>query len=120
MARKSNRTYLYVAGIVVILAFLALRSFPMVSAAGECPGSYVYCPGVGCVSGQDKCFPGARGGPSKVFSKETFTSFPGSGYTSSPPTYGIVEKFVNESNTNTMKKCPDGTRTSDGKCLLDF
>ena len=123
MARKSNKTLLYVAGIVVILAFIALRSFPMVTPAGKCPGSYIYCPGVGCVSGQDKCFPGSRGGPSKVFSKETFTSFPGSGYTSSPPLYGIIEKFgtiVNDSNTNTMTKCPDGTRTSDGKCLLQF
>lgn len=123
MARKSNNALFYAAGIVVILLFLVLRSFPMVGAAGQCPGTYIYCPGVGCVSGQDKCFPGNQGGPSRVFSKETFTSFPGSGYTSSPPTYGIVEKFgtiVNESSTNTMTKCPDGTRTSDGKCLLQF
>lgn len=37
-----------------------------------CKGSYVYCPGVGCVSGVDKCFPYNQGGASSVFSKETF------------------------------------------------
>lgn len=120
MVRKSTKTLLYAAAAVILVAFIVLRSFPMVTPAGQCPGTYIHCPGVGCVSGQDKCFPGSKGGPSKIFSKETFTSFPGSGYTSSPPLYGIIEKFVNESNTNTMTKCPDGTRTSDGKCLLQF
>jgi hypothetical protein len=58
--------------------------------AKTCPGSQVFCPGVGCVSGQDKCFPHALGGASKVFSKETFA----------------------------MKTCPDKTR-SDGPCLME-
>ncbi len=80
---------------------------------GTCPGSQIYCPGVGCVSGQDKCFPGAKGGASAVFSKETFfTKWPGVGIGSEPPIYGDKENFVS-------KKCPDGTRT-DGPCLMDF
>ena len=80
---------------------------------GTCPGSQVYCPGVGCVSGQDKCFPGAAGGPTKVFSKETFfTKWPGVDFVSVPPVYGDKENFVS-------KQCPDGSR-SDGPCLMEF
>lgn len=89
MARKLSWTWI-AAGVVVVVIVLYMMSSPLSSAMG-CPGSQIYCPGVGCVSGQDKCFPGAVGGPSKVFSKETFVN----------------------------KKCPDGTRT-DGPCLLDF
>ena len=81
--------------------------------AGSCPGSQFYCPGVGCVSGQDKCFPGAKGGPTKVFSKETFFSaWPGADFVSTPPIYGDKENFVS-------KQCPGGTR-SDGPCLMEF
>lgn len=80
--------------VYLILAVVVLGGVmsPMVSSGMGCPGSQIYCPGVGCVSGQDKCFPGAVGGPSKVFSS--------------------VETFVN-------KQCPDGTR-SDGPCLMEF
>lgn len=80
--------------VYLILGLVALWFVlsPMVSSGMGCPGSQIYCPGVGCVSGQDKCFPGAVGGASKVFSS--------------------VETFVN-------KQCPDGTRT-DGPCLMDF
>lgn len=76
--------------LVVIGIFFAVNYVvaPVVGAK-TCPGSQVYCPGVGCVSGQDKCFAGSLGGASKVFSKETFA----------------------------MKTCPDGTR-SDGPCLM--
>jgi hypothetical protein len=83
------------------------------------------------VSGSDKCFAGAKGGPSAVFSKEgfevmkpkpwnadwakaiqpAFESWPGVGKKSMPPDYG-KETFVN-------RKCPDGSRT-DGPCLMDF
>ena len=72
--------------ILVVVLYLRLSKL-----GGGCPGSQIYCPGVGCVSGQDKCFPGARGGPSAVFSKEGFVS----------------------------KQCPDKTR-SDGPCLMEF
>jgi hypothetical protein len=75
--------------VATAVAFLIRTYFG--SAGGVCPGSLYYCPGVGCVSGQDKCFAGSRGGASAVFSRETFVS----------------------------KKCPDGTR-SDGPCLMEF
>jgi hypothetical protein len=104
-----------------------------VGAIGGCPGSQVYCAGVGCVSGPDKCTPGAKGGPSAVFSKEgfdvkapkpwsptwaewlppSFRSWPGSGAASVPPSSGDVkENFVS-------KNCKGGYR-SDGPCLMDF
>jgi hypothetical protein len=99
--------------------------------SGGCPGSQVSCPGVGCVSGPDKCVPGNKGGPSAVFSKEgfevmkpkawdsdwakftppAFLSWPGVGVGSAPPEYG-KENFVS-------KSCPGGYR-SDGPCLMDF
>jgi hypothetical protein len=77
---------------LLAIVILGIVMSPMVSSSMGCPGSQMYCPGVGCVSGQDKCFPGAVGGATKVFSS--------------------VENFVN-------KQCPDGTR-SDGPCLMDF
>ena len=82
-----------VAVVVVALFFLNQGG---ATAMAQCPGSQVYCAGVGCVSGADKCTPGATGGPSKVFSKETFTV-----------------------QCNAMKDCAGGTRT-DGPCLMDF
>ena len=88
---KKFRIPMWVYLILAVVVLGAVLS-PMVSSGMGCPGSQIYCPGVGCVSGQDKCFPGAVGGPSKVFSS--------------------VETFVN-------KQCPDGTRT-DGPCLMDF
>lgn len=75
--------------ILVLFVILNYVVFPTVGKQA-CPGSQVYCPGVGCVSGQDKCFAGSLGGASKVFSKETFA----------------------------MKSCPDKTR-SDGPCLME-
>ena len=118
--------YIVVAGIAVVVFFMAGTS-----AQAQCPGSQVMCPGVGCVSGPDKCNPGNKGGPSAVFSKEgfeimkpkpwivdwakftdpAFHMWPGLGKKSSPPDYG-KEGFVN-------KKCPDGSRT-DGPCLMEF
>jgi hypothetical protein len=117
----------------VIVAVLAVAAFFMYSGAkqADCPGSQVWCPGVGCVSGPDKCNPGNKGGPSAVFSKEgfevmkpkpwnadwaaaiqpAFKSWPGSDAKSAPPDYG-KEGFVN-------KQCPDGSRT-DGPCLMEF
>lgn len=118
--------YLVVAVIAVVVFFMAGPALQP-----DCPGSYVWCPGVGCVSGPDKCVPGNKGGASAVFSKEgfeimkpkpwnagwaeaippAFRAWPGSGVKSLPPDYG-KETFVN-------KRCPDGTRT-DGPCLMEF
>jgi hypothetical protein len=64
-----------------------------------CPADQFYCPGVGCLSGKDKCKPMSVGGASAVFSKETFDM---------------------PSNTPVAKNCPDGSRTTDGKCLMDY
>ena len=119
--------YVVVAVIAVVVFFMAGAS----SKQADCPGSQVFCPGVGCVSGSDKCFVGSKGGPSAVFSKEgfevmkpkpwnadwasaikpAFESWPGTGKKSTPPDYG-KETFVN-------KRCPDGSRT-DGPCLMEF
>ena len=79
---------------VVVIGVLFLRKGGA-QAMADCPGSQVYCPGVGCISGEDKCFSGSTGGPSQVFSKET---------------------FVAECKAKTT--CPDGTRT-DGPCLME-
>jgi hypothetical protein len=98
--------------VAAVVLFVVVRGGTDM-ASMSCPGSQVYCPGVGCVSGQDKCFPGSRGGASAVFSKESFTQWPGVGVRAKPPIYDVAkETFVN-------KKCPDGTR-SDGPCLLEF
>ncbi len=73
---------------VGILAYLITIRSPVMNG---CLKSQYYCPGVGCVSGPDKCVPQSFGGPSRVFSHETFVS----------------------------KNCPDKTR-SDGPCLMEF
>ena len=120
--------YVVVAVIAVVVFFAA---GPMQMGSG-CPGSYVMCPGVGCVSGPDKCVPGNKGGPSVTFSQvegfeimkpkpwnadwaesipPAFRAWPGKGTPSTPPDYG-KEAFVS-------KQCPDGTRT-DGPCLMEF
>lgn len=117
----------------IVIAVVAVAVFFMAGASiqPDCPGSQVFCPGVGCVSGSDKCSPGSKGGPSAVFSKEgfeimkpkpwnadwaksiqpAFESWPGAGTRSIPSDYG-KETFV-------TRQCPDGTRT-DGPCLMEF
>lgn len=111
MAKSLKFNWMWI-GVPLILLVVFIYVSPSMS-INTCPGSQVYCPGVGCVSGQDKCFPGSRGGASSVFSKETFTQWPGVGVTATPPIYDVAkENFVN-------KKCPDGTR-SDGPCLMEF
>jgi hypothetical protein len=99
----------------IFFAFFFLVNYLIspVLGAKTCPGSQVYCPGVGCVSGQDKCFPHALGGASKIFSKETFKAWPGAGVRAEPPVYEVAKE------TFAMKSCPDGTR-SDGPCLMSL
>jgi hypothetical protein len=90
MAKKTIS--LFIPFLLLILAIaVVVYILPSGAVQSGCPGSQIYCPGVGCLSGQDKCFPGSKGGASKVFSKETFVN----------------------------KTCPDGTR-SDGPCLMEF
>lgn len=76
---------------MLVLVAVAIVYIAFYSPMQACAVGLVYCPGVGCVSGPDKCFPGARGGPSAIFSREGFVN----------------------------KQCPDGTRT-DGPCLMEF
>ena len=112
MAKRMKLNWTWIGIGIVLVIVILLYTVPSIS-PNSCPGSQVYCPGVGCVSGQDKCFPGSRGGASSVFSKETFKQWPGIGITATPPIYEATkENFVN-------KKCPDGTRT-DGPCLMEF
>lgn len=61
--------YAVIALVAVVVFFMAS---PTVVAG--CPGSQIHCPGVGCVSGPDKCIPGSKGGASAVFSREGFVS----------------------------------------------
>lgn len=93
--KKVSKWALVAVAVVAVVVFMAL--VPNGGAVKGCPGSQVYCPGVGCVSGMDKCLPGSRGGPSAVFSKE--------GFASPPP--GVT------------KTCP-GKLRSDGPCLMQF
>lgn len=126
MARKFKMNTTYIAGAVlaVVALYVAFRSFGVVGS--QCPGSQVYCPGVGCVSGMDKCIPGSRGGPNAVFSKEPFVT------NSNPPKYEMMIRpfhFDEMPKPPQMKvsctpkdkfiKCPDNT-FGDGQCLMDF
>ena len=93
MARKMKiPVWVWALVAIGLVAVVMMRVAPAVMPS--CPGSQVYCPGVGCLSGIDKCVPGAKGGPSRSFSQ-----------------IPSKEQFIN-------KTCPDGTRT-DGPCLMD-
>lgn len=108
--------YAAVALVVLVLVMGGASANGMVS----CPGSQVHCPGVGCVSGWDKCTAGAKGGSSAVFSREAFDNWPGAGKRSEPPNYGDVkEKFTEAGAPRSMSSCPGGYR-SDGPCLMEF
>jgi hypothetical protein len=100
---------------VIVAIFIAGVAYSAVGTAAVpmCPGSQVYCPGVGCMSGQDKCFAAGAGGATRVFSHETFKQWPGKDYRATPPEY------TKSKETFVSKKCPDGTR-SDGPCLMEF
>ena len=116
MAKKlavPSWTWMVFLGLGVVVYLLSKQGADGMS---QCPGSQVYCPGVGCLSGSDKCVAGSAGGPSAVFSKETFASWPGAGHQSTPPNYS-KEGFT--SQCRSMKACPGGTR-SDGPCLMEF
>ena len=116
MAKKLPK-WIWIVGVAAVVVVI-LTSFGGAAANGKCPGSQVYCPGVGCLSGKDKCVAGAKGGPSVVFSQEPFEDWPGVGVASEPPTYGKVKEGF-EMPPPARKSCPGGTRT-DGPCLLQF
>lgn len=108
---------------VLLLAVLVVV-FAVSNVAGSggimCPGSQMYCPGVGCVSGPDKCFPGSKGGASAVFSHEGFQNqvaeFPEPGVDVAVRPTACPAKTGPDRQ---MRQCPGGYR-SDGACLMDF
>lgn len=95
-------------GLLVLLV-LGFVSFQVPGV--QCPGSMIYCPGVGCVSGPEKCTAGNVGGPSATFSttweKEQFVNgkdvYPG------PPQFRIGA-------TPVISKCSNNTHARDGRC----
>ena len=93
--------------VLVVVVLAIVMTLKNGGAQGMCPGSQIYCPGVGCLSGPDKCIPGAKGGASAVFSKEGFES-------GSFPQWNTTKPAPIE-----IKKCP-GKYRSDGPCLMQF
>ena len=90
---------------LVILVLAGYISFQLPGV--QCSGSMIYCPGVGCVSGPDKCT--GAGGSTAVFSKtwESFTS--GKDMFPKPPRFTEV-------SATTLSDCPNHTRAPDGRC----
>jgi hypothetical protein len=95
-----------IALVALLLVVLVMASHGAVG-GGMCLDTQTYCPGVGCLSGPDKCVPGAKGGPSAVFSKEGYAN-------SSFPQWSTAKPVLPE-----MKQCP-GKYRSDGPCLMQF
>jgi hypothetical protein len=102
----------------VAVVALVFAMYGVGKTVSKCPGSQVYCPGVGCLSGWDKCVAGSKGGPSVIFSQEPFENWPGVGVASKPPTYGKVKEGF-EMPAPRKKTCA-GNYRSDGPCLMDF
>lgn len=97
--------WILVAVLVLLLAGVVTIQGPGV----QCPGSMIYCAGVGCVSGPDKCKAGYIGGPSAVFSTtwEKFTN--GKDLFPDVPTLTVGENQV-------ITPCSNGTRGYNGRC----
>jgi len=98
----------------ILIGLLVLVVFGYVSVQGpgvQCDGSKVYCPGVGCVSGPDKCKPGSTGGPSTVFSK----TWEHEQFTNGKDMWPEIPKFTDVSAA-TISACWNGTRARDGRC----
>ena len=98
----------------ILVGVLLLVVFGYVSVQGpgvQCKGSMVYCPGVGCVSGPDKCSVGSAGGPSSIFSmtweKEQFTN--------GKDVWPELPKFK-EVDAAPISQCSNNTRARDGRC----
>ena len=98
----------------ILIGLLVLVVFGYLSVQGpgvQCNGSMVYCPGVGCVSGPDKCKPSSIGGPSATFS----TTWEHEQFTNGKDMWPEFPKFV-EVDPRPMASCDNGTRAPDGKC----
>jgi hypothetical protein len=127
MAKRvlSNRWMLIGAVVLVGLAWLLWAAQPVARAVNGCAANQFYCPGVGCLSGPDKCKAGNAGGPARVFSSvEHFEVLRPADLKQSPvtepfeaSTFGTFPK-VSPPRVE-RKSCPGGTR-SDGACLMEF
>lgn len=106
MAKFRVPKWVYIALVIVAVAVVVTKMSGSAVVNG-CLDTQTYCPGVGCLSGPDKCVPGSKGGPSAVFSKEGFES-------GSFPQWSTVKPPPIE-----MKQCP-GNYRSDGPCLMKF
>lgn len=126
MAKRTPRRWLPVA-VLALVGVLAVVWFvqPVGKVANGCAASQFYCPGVGCLSGPDKCKAGNAGGPARVFSSvEHFDVLRPAGVKEAPLTepfeassFGTFPAIIPPSGQR--KSCPGGTR-SDGACLMEF
>ena len=98
----------------ILIGLLVLILFGYVSVQGpgvQCSGSMIYCPGVGCVSGPDKCKTDSSGGPFAIFStlwgKEQFVD--GKDIWPGLPTFSVPD-------APELTACPNNTRARDGRC----
>lgn len=126
MAKRLSRRWIPIA-VVVAVGLLAVVWFvqPVGKAANGCAANQFYCPGVGCLSGADKCKAGNAGGPARVFSSvEHFEVLRPTDLKESPVTepfeassFGTFPKVSPPSGER--RSCAGGTR-SDGACLMEF
>jgi hypothetical protein len=126
MAKRTPRRWLPVA-VLALVGVLAVAWFvqPVGKVANGCAANQVYCPGVGCLSGPDKCKAGNAGGPARVFSSvEHFEVLRPADVKEAPLTepfevssFGTFPAISPPSGKR--KSCPGGTR-SDGACLMEF
>ena len=98
--------------ILIGLLILLLAGYLSIQGPGvQCSGSMIYCPGVGCVSGPDKCTAGSQGGPAAVFSK----TWEKEQFVNGKDMYPGVPKF-SVPDAPVLSKCWNGTRARDGRC----
>jgi hypothetical protein len=98
----------------ILLGVLVLFLVGFISIQGpgvQCPGSMTFCPGVGCVSGPEKCNAGYTGGPSATFS----TTWEKEQFTNGKDMYPRLPKF-SVPDAPVLSKCWNGTRARDGRC----
>ena len=98
----------------ILVGLLVLFVFGYVSIQGpgvQCSGSMVYCPGVGCVSGPDKCKAGSVGGPSATFS----TTWEREQFVNGKDMWPGIPEFPDVA-PRSMSSCDNNTRAPDGRC----
>jgi len=98
--------------ILIGLLILLLAGYVSIQAPGvQCNGSMIYCPGVGCVSGPDKCAANTTGGASATFS----TTWEKEQFTNGKDMYPGIPKFT-EVSAPVLTTCSNNTRARDGRC----